>query len=302
MNKTEKRQILLANLSQCEQRCHNEIENLELHLLEFWEKIIKEYGKLISPLSREDILTKYLTEVKQGTAVKDISLTAREKIIFARQISSLLTIEQLFRLTIPEYVEDRSVFASPVVAFWPENSDSSATYDKFRHLFRSTSSLHVKRFSDVCDEVSAGNADFGIIPIENSSDGKLFGFYRMLERGELEICATCDIEHIEMDIRTKYALISKSVLYFDEAPQTRMELSFYSMESRHLFELMTAMDLLAIKIEQISSLPPHHQTDGVRVYTTISVNHASLAILLCYLWLFETDYSVLGLFIHIEKD
>jgi hypothetical protein len=47
------------------------------------------------------------------------------------------------------------------------------------------------------------------LPIENSVDGKLFGFYSLIDRFELKICSVCDIEG-EGDSRIRYALAGKN--------------------------------------------------------------------------------------------
>ncbi len=290
-----KQNIHTRNLLESESHYQCAQEKRDLHLREFWKEITAECGNSISVLSRDEILARYRMETIRISAFD----SSKKKISFAREIASFLDIHTLIQRVVPEY---KSRDASATIAFWQENNDSAEAYECFKHLFKTADPLYTKRFGDVCEAILNEDADFGIIPIENSSDGKLFGFYRMLERSDLIICATHDVEHADKDLHTKYALVSKHAFYFEEIPFIHLELSFYLMNSDHLFELMNTIEALDIKIEQINSLPPHHQTTENRIYTVISVNRATLPVFLCYLWLFETDYSVLGLFIHTEKD
>lgn len=76
-------------------------------------------------------------------------------------------------------------------------------------------SYHVSRFRDVCEEVAAGRADFGVLPIENSSAGMVSDVYDLLVEYENVIAAEYDlkVEHALLglpgaklaDIRTVYS-------------------------------------------------------------------------------------------------
>ncbi len=301
MTTQDKQKILNQNFLESESRYQNASESRDLHLREFWKETTEKYADLLASLSSEELRSRYVAEEKYIGKLDPAFSSFRKKISFAREITSFLELRSLFSRVIPEFTE-KNTLLSPSIAFWKENTDSSETYEGFKHLFKTTAPVYVKHFGDVCEAIAIGTSDFGIIPIENSIDGKLFGFYRMLERGDLMICATCDIENTEKDIHTKYALIAKKAYYFDEVSPVCLELSFYAMDSAHLFELIHILEALNIEVSQINSLPPHYQTTGNRIYITLSVSTATLPIFLCYLWLFETDYSVLGLFIHIEKD
>ena len=61
-------------------------------------------------------------------------------------------------------------------------------------------SYHVKQFRDVMEEVAAGRADFGVLPIENSSAGMVSDVYDLLVEYQNVIAA-------ETDLKVQHALL-----------------------------------------------------------------------------------------------
>ncbi len=296
MDELERQKILLANLLECDRLYSNITESKELHLHELWESL-----NLPSKRSREDLLAAF--KVYQYTlASSEPQLNVQRMLSFCNQVVSGFALDDMLKYAIPNYVGRHHTIPSASIAYWRDNRDSVLAYSHFKGLFKSAAPIHVDRFNEICDTIIGGEADFGILPIENSSDGKLFGFYRMLEKNDLNICATLDIDHPDMDAHTRYALISRHSVFFENISPLQLELFFYSTDNHELAELMCVAQTLAISISRIDSLPLRHQNDGFRGYITVSLTPHYLAIFLCYLWLFKTDYLVLGLYIHIEKD
>ena len=63
--------------------------------------------------------------------------------------------------------------------------------------------MNVKRFEDVVKAVADGNADYGVIPIENSSAGFVSGNYDIIREGDVKIVAqvTIDINHCLLGLK-----------------------------------------------------------------------------------------------------
>lgn len=66
-------------------------------------------------------------------------------------------------------------------------------------------------FADMCGDTASGITDACIIPVENTSDGKLLSFYSLIERHDLKIAALCDITNEDDTKRTRYALLRRYI-------------------------------------------------------------------------------------------
>ena len=69
-------------------------------------------------------------------------------------------------------------------------------------------------FADVCQSVYSGIAEYGIIPVENSSDGRLASFYGMFEKFGLYIIMLCEVRSGDGESYTKFALCSRFIMLF----------------------------------------------------------------------------------------
>ncbi len=302
MSVRKKRDILTENLLSCEQLSQDACEERDLHLHEYWQETLYDTENKLRSLSREDILSWYDESVSCFSSQDDPAQDVNHKISFVQNLSSRFTLEKLLTNLISNPIQKPTDVLSPTIAFWPDNSDSGKAYEKFRHLFQTSKALYVKRFSEVCDVLISGEADFGIIPIENSGYGKHFGFYRMMEQSDLMFCAVCNMEHAESDTQTKYALIARSAVFFETTAPVRMELTFYTPDHTALAEFWHITEKLHIAVTRMDALPLCHQNEGLKVYSVISMEITVLSVFLCYLWLFKVAYSVLELFIQIDKD
>lgn len=91
-----------------------------------------------------------------------------------------------------------------------KNRFCDIAYERLCTDINSAYALLVGSPQEACELVLSGNSEFCILPIENARDGKLFGFYSMLDRFGLKICRICTIDTDEEYSYVKYALISRS--------------------------------------------------------------------------------------------
>ncbi len=91
--------------------------------------------------------------------------------------------------------DNSAILPDPVVAYQGiPGANSETALIKF--FGDNTHSINVMTFGEVLDEVEAGNADYGVLPIENSSTGSISGAYDLLEKREFYI-----VGEVEVDIR-----------------------------------------------------------------------------------------------------
>lgn len=153
-------------------------------------KIDEVDAKILAQLVRRALLAKDIGRVKSKTG-SEIYSSAREQEIINRLISKKIAplheedIDAIFREI---FNACRNVQRKLRVAFFgPE-----ATYTHqvaLKHFGRSSEMLAQKSIGDVFSEVEKGRADYGVVPIENSTEGVVNHTLDMFMESDLVICA-----------------------------------------------------------------------------------------------------------------
>ena len=89
------------------------------------------------------------------------------------------------------------------------NRYNENAYDTFSHMVTHAKPSYYSDFSAACEDVADGRCEFCILPVESTRDGRLFGFYAMLDRYELRICAACRSDIDELAEPVRFALVGK---------------------------------------------------------------------------------------------
>lgn len=150
-----------------------------------------------------------------------------------------------------------------------------------RGILKSPKAVYRSTFSDICEDVYNGFAEYGILPAGNSSEGKLLRFVSLIEKYELKITASCSISS-ENGTTNEFVLLKK---YADVSTFPVLEKSFlqFSVVPEHretLRELLTAAEFCSLYPERLDSLPardggaiayyPVFRTDGADLITFIT--------------------------------
>jgi len=185
----------------------------------------------------------------------------------------------------------------PKIAFWASNQYAEKALTKFGELFPSSETVLVDSFSQVCEFIS-GADHFGVLPIENSSDGRLAGFYRLIDKYELKICAVCDIEDDAGEAFTRFALVAGDFYPFSLSNSVHIELSLISSDRSYFMEVIRIAQGLGMTASRMFSVPLYYnREDAGNDTVTLTVNDQSILPFLIYLYLFGKDINVLGFYI-----
>lgn len=164
--------------------------------------------------------------------------------------------------------------------------------------------IYYTNFESSCEAVSSGICEFTVLPIENTSDGKMFGFYSLMDSYELKIAAVCKIEAENPAKTIIYALVGRSTvseIYTRTKTAQKIfefSLSCYSgFESHDIFD---AARLSSAKLLSISSIPLAYDASVTRIYYSFAIdNRADMCAFLLYLSLEFPSHTPLGLFFEI---
>ena len=110
-------------------------------------------------------------------------------------------------------------------------------------------------FTEVIDEVAAGAAAFGILPIENAENGKLFRFYEQIERHELHIYATKSVTLGDGEEQTRLALVSKTPPVLPKQAEKVLECVVFEEDEFSVADVLFVAASCGIALRRIDSLP-----------------------------------------------
>ena len=157
------------------------------------------------------------------------------------------------------------------------NRYNEMAFSRFSKIVTRPKEIYAPSFTAACEDVYDSESEFCILPIENGQNGRLFGFYSMLDRYELRICAVCEPD-IEDGGGAKYALVGRSVP--DRIPKNSRwgyELSVISGSGRALSEISEASEIFGAELLKIDSLPVEYDSGLKKYYFTFDIPEANIS-------------------------
>jgi hypothetical protein len=89
------------------------------------------------------------------------------------------------------------------------NRYNDEAYASFSAVVPHAKPLYCGSFEDSCEALAAGECEFMMLPLEDSTSGKMFGFYSLLDRYEFKIAYACTVEREDASNTIRYALASR---------------------------------------------------------------------------------------------
>ncbi len=152
-------------------------------------------------------------------------------------------------------------------------------------------------FADACEDVFDNRCEFCIIPVENSHDGMLSGFYSMLDRYELKICAACEIETDDPSEIIRYALVGKNLpSIFSKSSCWNFEFSVAAETGQFPEDILHIASVFQAKLLKINSLPVLYDDGLHRFYFTFRIHENDVAAFDLYLQQEHTRYTGIGFY------
>lgn len=130
-----------------------------------------------------------ILERMRGLAPEEMKLGTQLLFTNIMDISKCLQIERLSRSEIPEYTSE--IKSNPRVAC--QGTQGSYSHAAYNLLFNSGTVAFYDSFSDVFEAVEGGEADYGILPIENSTAGEVTQTYELMGQHDFYISRTVHV-------------------------------------------------------------------------------------------------------------
>ncbi len=276
-------QVLASNLSKATERLSLVSEQRTLCALMLAEQICL----------REDTLDSLFSEFLESAVCADEVSKAMfcRAYVKSRGKEEALRPERLFGVG-----EMPPAGAHGKIAF-VRNRYNEHAYDHFSNMIKNAKSLYVSDFSEACDVVFNGQCSHCILPVENDTGGLLFGFYAMMDRYELKICAITEVDGDESPESVRYALVGRSL----PRPLARtqnciLEFSLTREDGSHLSALFSAIEALHAAVHKVDFLPLEYDHSFYRVYLSLRISAADAPALGTYLSLCYPNYTPIGFY------
>jgi hypothetical protein len=179
------------------------------------------------------------------------------------------------------------------------NRYNELAFSCFSKVITRPKEVYSQSFGAACEDVYDSRSEFCILPIENSRNGRLFGFYSMLDRYELRICAVCEPESEEGSLEgsVKYALVGRAIP--DRVPKNSrwcFEFSIISDSGSTLSDISAVAPIFGARLIKIDSLPVEYDSGLQKYYFTFGLPEASISAFDLFLTEEYARYTTVGLY------
>lgn len=178
------------------------------------------------------------------------------------------------------------------------NKYNDAAFEKFSLIIRNAKFSYAPSFASACEDVISGACEYAILPIENSSDGRLFGFYSLLDRYELHICATTLLETNDDNASgLRFALVGKNApKRIDNDALCEFEFSVAREDGERIADLFDAAHEFSAIPQRTDTVSLEYDHDLYKHYLTFAIPcHEAYAFAL-YLSFEYPNYTPIGFY------
>lgn len=179
------------------------------------------------------------------------------------------------------------------------NTYTEEAYEIFTREDADATLLYTDGFAEACKAVADGQADFCILPFENSS-GPLTAFRDMAVRFSLTVAALCRVFHADGTDATRFALLAERPLPSRGGETPCIRLSFSAENGRALTEHLAALSATGI-LTALDSLPDTVGKTSLSCTLTLRCAREDAFLPLAYLYTFTDFPRLLGFYEEIEE-
>lgn len=178
------------------------------------------------------------------------------------------------------------------------NKYNDVAFENFSLIIRNAKFSYTPSFASACEDVISGICEYAILPIENSSDGRLFGFYSLLDRYELHICATTSLETNDDNASSiRFALVGKSApKRIENDALCDFEFSIARENGERLAELLQAAYEFSAFPQKTDTVSLEYDHDLYKHYLTFSIPCEEAYAFALYLSFEYPNYTPIGFY------
>jgi hypothetical protein len=184
-----------------------------------------------------------------------------------------------------------------------KNPLSDEAYDVFSQEFNDPRVKYASSFSDAVRAISSGEAEYGLLPLEERGGARLAAVAALIFREDLKINSVIPVFGYEGTADMKYAMVSKhfTVSGFNPDDDRYLEIRLRVDSSISLSELLSSAEALGAGIYRVNTISFETEDGMVSYYSVVFRDEGKdFSSLLTYLTLFSGAYTCVGLYKNIE--
>ncbi len=201
--------------------------------------------------SNEDFFSLY--EEMMSEILPSGGLTCAEHSLIAELCRGICrySAEKGRRIGLSDFFESDEALGTRIV--YVKNAISDEAYRKFEAVIKNATVEYLPSFASACEEVYYGRSPYCILPYENSEEGTLAGFMRLINKYELYPHFVCSCGG-EGGV-THLALLGRAPSVREENLEMRVRVSLSLLDGVTLAKVVTAASTLGIKLIKTESVP-----------------------------------------------
>ena len=176
------------------------------------------------------------------------------------------------------------------------NRQASRAFERFAKELGGVSAVYEDNFQNACESVFSGQSTYAIIPIHSMTDGRLNSFYRQMEKYDLSIVMTCEIESDDGENVTTFALIYRDRIYMPAEGDILYECKITFDDLTSLADIADAAAYFGVTIESIEALPVLFSGRANAFAFVFGLKNADISGFFCYLALEYPQATAIGVY------
>jgi len=183
------------------------------------------------------------------------------------------------------------------------NNYTDEAFRCFSKKLHTSDALIVSSFDELCEDIYSGKSEYGILPVENTDNGKLLRFYSLINLYELKIISVCSVKTSDNG-STGFALVKKNLDYPNVKLDSPDMLEFLVKPVRHssLMKILNAARFCGIESYRIDSFPMSSSDDEFTFCFAMKLSESSqLETFLLYMSVDFPQYTPIGIFKYIYQ-
>ena len=159
-------------------------------------------------------------------------------------------------------------------------------------------------FTAVCEELAFDRADFALLPLEDSREGKFLHLYEEIDRFELRITHVCTVPYAERDRSVLMALLSRRYIPTISVRGDRLlACTVFDEDAGVLSDLLIAAKAAGLRLHHIDTLPAPYGEGGAFYHPVFCTERAeSDALLFAYLAVCLPRAHVTARYLHLKEE
>lgn len=280
----------------------NQINILKSNYKEFSTKLkIVESQQELTVKCLADILLSHSNDLEATVnSFREIlpNASPKEEIAFFTELSASSLRNKLKPYAFIDSNETTPAGAHSKIAF-VKNKYTERAFEEFSRTIANAKPIYSLNFKESCESVTNGNCEFCILPIANSTDGRLISFYSLLDRYDLKICEVLTIEDNDAQ-SLYYARVGRSCKEPSErhSPEREFifEFSVLSSSADFISALLLAAEAAGARIISIDSMPVEYTSSLQKFFFSFTLNSRATLPFRLFVAFLEQSSTPLGLY------